>query len=128
MSSDINNRNCPYCSKKDFPSRDSKYKHIQKYHSEQHTTSKKEMPQTKKRKTETAVVPYAEEPELEDLFTLEVMALRKRIDDKKESTKQILSEGKFFSYMYFFLKLPLYYYIIIYILFIIAQCSYHFQL
>jgi hypothetical protein len=110
MSSDTN-RNCPYCEKKNFSSRDSKYKHIKKFHSEEHKSATKEMPQQqKKTKTGTAIVPYEAKPELQELFTLEVMALLKRIEEKRESKKQILSEGNFFHIFnnIFFFQLSFY--------------------
>ena len=52
---------------------------------------------SKKTNLENAIVSRKANSQLKDSFILEVMSLFKRIEEKTESKKQILSEGNFFN-------------------------------
>ena len=52
---------------------------------------------SKKTNLENAIVSRKANSQLKDSFILEVMSLFKRIEEKTESKKQILSEGNFFT-------------------------------
>ena len=66
-------------------------------------------PKTIKTNLENAIIPRKANSQLKDSFILEVMSLFKRIEEKTESKKQILSEGNFFNiFNNIFFKLSFY--------------------